>query len=57
MVFIKTSFQVMHGGLFSKDDVKIADIKAIDRNRQPPESGQVSLSILMEPFYQGSCKR
>ena len=29
----------MHGGLFSKDDVKIEDIKAIDRNRQPPESG------------------
>ncbi len=30
---------VMHGGLFSKDDVTIADIKAIERNRQPPEGG------------------
>jgi len=36
---INNKILVMHGGLFSKDDVKIEDIKAIDRNRQPPESG------------------
>lgn len=30
---------VMHGGLFSKDDVTLKDIKAIDRKRQPPENG------------------
>ena len=30
---------VMHGGLFSKDDVTLEDIKAIDRNKQPPEDG------------------
>ena len=29
----------MHGGLFSQDDITIEDIKKIDRNRQPPESG------------------
>ena len=29
----------MHGGLFSKDDVTLDDIRAIDRNRQPPEDG------------------
>ena len=36
----------MHGGLFSKDGVKIEDIKAIDRNRQPPESGNSFLKRL-----------
>ncbi len=30
---------VMHGGLFGEDDVTLDDIKAVDRNRQPPESG------------------
>ena len=30
---------VMHGGLFSKDDVVLKDIKAIERKRQPPEDG------------------
>lgn len=29
----------MHGGLFSKDDVTIEDIRKVDRNRQPPETG------------------
>jgi len=29
----------MHGGLFSKDDVTLDDIRAIDRNRQPAEDG------------------
>ncbi|KAK2712350.1 hypothetical protein QYM36_011140 [Artemia franciscana] len=30
---------VMHGGLFSKDGVKLDDIRKIDRNRQPPDEG------------------
>ena len=30
---------VMHGGLFSKDNITLSDIKAIDRNKQPPEDG------------------
>lgn len=31
--------QVMHGGLFSTDDVTLDDLRKIDRNRQPPEEG------------------
>ena len=30
----------MHGGLFSKDGVKLDDIRKIDRNRQPPDEGK-----------------
>lgn len=33
------SLQVMHGGLFSEDNVTLDDIRKIDRNRQPPDSG------------------
>jgi len=32
--------QVMHGGLFSRDDVTLDEIRNIDRNRQPPEEGE-----------------
>ena len=31
---------VMHGGLFQQDGVKLEDIKAIKRNREPPEPVQ-----------------
>lgn len=30
---------VVHGGLFSKDDVTLDDIRKIDRNREPPDEG------------------
>lgn len=30
---------VVHGGLFSSDSVKLADIAAIDRFREPPDEG------------------
>lgn len=30
---------VVHGGLFSVDGVKLSDIRAIDRFREPPEEG------------------
>jgi len=45
-------FQVMHGGLFSRDDVTLDEISKIDRNRQPPEEGEYQhyhkiLSILV----------
>jgi len=30
---------VMHGGLFASDNVKLDDIRKIERNRQPPEDG------------------
>jgi len=29
----------MHGGLFSEDDVQLDDLRKVDRNRQPPDSG------------------
>ena len=34
------SLQVMHGGLFSEDKVTLEDINKVDRDRQPPESGE-----------------
>ncbi len=40
-------FQVMHGGLFSEDGVTLDDIRKIERNRQPPDSGKTRL-ILQE---------
>jgi len=36
---IGTKVLVLHGGLFSEDGVTLDDIRKIDRNRQPPESG------------------
>lgn len=29
----------MHGGLFSKNDVTLDEIRELDRNKQPPEQG------------------
>ncbi|XP_044731006.1 serine/threonine-protein phosphatase 5 [Chrysoperla carnea] len=40
---------VMHGGLFSKDDVTLEDIKKIDRNRQPPEEGPMCELLWSDP--------
>lgn len=38
---------VMHGGLFSKDDVTLDDIRKIDRNRQPPHEGMTNMCIIL----------
>ena len=40
---LSTPTQVMHGGLFSNDDVTLDDLRKIDRNRQPPEEGNESI--------------
>ncbi|XP_023017041.1 protein phosphatase D3 [Leptinotarsa decemlineata] len=40
---------VMHGGLFSKDDVTLDEIKKIDRNRQPPEEGPMCELLWSDP--------
>ena len=40
---------VMHGGLFSKDDVTIDDIRKIDRFRQPPEEGLMCELLWSDP--------
>ncbi|XP_066995119.1 serine/threonine-protein phosphatase 5 [Anabrus simplex] len=39
----------MHGGLFSRDDVTLDDIKKIDRNRQPPEEGLMCELLWSDP--------
>ena len=38
---------VMHGGLFSEDNVSLNDIRNIERNRQPPEDGKKKKSRLV----------
>ena len=40
---------VMHGGLFSRDDVTLADIRATERNRQPPEEGIMCELLWSDP--------
>ncbi len=39
----------MHGGLFSKDDVTLKDIRAIARVKQPPEEGLMSEILWSDP--------
>jgi len=40
---------VMHGGLFSTDDVSLDDIRGIDRNRQPPDEGLMCELLWSDP--------
>lgn len=40
---------VIHGGLFSKDDVTIDDIRKLDRNQEPPDSGLMSELLWSDP--------
>ena len=42
---------VVHGGLFSQDNVKLEDLKAIDRFREPPERG-----LMCEILWSDPCK-
>ncbi|XP_065655533.1 serine/threonine-protein phosphatase 5 isoform X2 [Hydra vulgaris] len=39
----------MHGGLFSNDNVTLEDIKKVDRNRQPPDSGIMCELLWSDP--------
>lgn len=39
----------MHGGLFSKDDVTLEQIREIDRNRQPPDEGLMCELLWSDP--------
>ncbi|KAH7642321.1 serine/threonine-protein phosphatase 5 [Dermatophagoides farinae] len=41
---------VMHGGLFSKDNVKLDDIRNFDRFRQPPEDGLMCDILWSDPM-------
>lgn len=40
---------VMHGGLFSRDDVTLQEIREIDRNRQPPDEGLMCELLWSDP--------
>lgn len=40
---------VVHGGLFSKDNVSLADIAAVDRDREPPEEGLMAEMMWADP--------
>jgi serine/threonine-protein phosphatase 5 len=41
---------VMHGGLFSQDNVKLDDIRKIDRNKQPPNEGLMCEILWSDPM-------
>jgi len=41
---------VMHGGLFSQNNVKLEDIRKIDRNRQPPSEGLMCEILWSDPM-------
>ena len=39
----------MHGGLFSQDNITLADIKATERDKQPPEEGIMCELLWSDP--------
>ncbi|XP_064599585.1 serine/threonine-protein phosphatase 5-like [Liolophura sinensis] len=43
---------VMHGGLFSEDTVTLDDIRKIERNKQPPDSGPMCELLWSDPQFQ-----
>lgn len=46
---INKKVMVTHGGLFSKDGVKISDLKKIDRIREPPDEGLMTELLWSDP--------
>ncbi|KAI5661992.1 hypothetical protein M9H77_21315 [Catharanthus roseus] len=46
---INSKVFVVHGGLFSVDGVKLSDIRAIDRFREPPEEGLMCELLWSDP--------
>lgn len=46
---INNKILVMHGGLFKDDNVTLDDLRKIDRNRQPPESGLMCELLWSDP--------
>ena len=44
---------VLHGGLFSRDDVTLADVRRIDRKREPPDEGLMSELLWSDPQARG----
>ncbi|XP_053279433.1 serine/threonine-protein phosphatase 5 [Pleuronectes platessa] len=46
---INSKILVMHGGLFSEDGVTLDDLRKIERNRQPPDSGPMCDLLWSDP--------
>ncbi|XP_030632826.1 serine/threonine-protein phosphatase 5 [Chanos chanos] len=46
---INNKVLIMHGGLFSEDGVTLDDLRKIDRNRQPPDSGPMCDLLWSDP--------
>jgi len=46
---INSSIFVVHGGLFSKDDVTLEDIQKVDRDREPPDEGLMTEMLWSDP--------
>lgn len=46
---INNKVLVMHGGLFSEDGVTLEDLRKIERNRQPPDSGPMCDLLWSDP--------
>lgn len=40
---------VMHGGLFSRDDVTLEEIRSVDRHREPPDEGIMCELLWSDP--------
>ena len=40
---------MLHGGLFSRDDVTLSELESIDRNKEPPESGVMCEILWSDP--------
>ncbi|KAF5834541.1 Metallo-dependent phosphatase-like protein [Dunaliella salina] len=40
---------VVHGGLFTRDDVTLDEIRKIDRFREPPEEGVMCEALWSDP--------
>jgi len=43
---------VLHGGLFSKDGVKLDDLRKVQRNREPPDEGLMCECLWSDPAPQ-----
>ena len=41
----------VHGGLFTKDNVTLKELRNLDRNHQPPESGLMSEMLWSDPQH------
>lgn len=51
VIVLNSKVMVTHGGLFSQDGVKLSDLRAIDRVREPPDAG-----LMCELLWSDPCK-